>query len=314
MPTLFAITINNHTIAACCALFALYATLHAAGGILSRPDELDSGSEVQDWPRKHGTHRGRQLNLVLAGFFAGFAACCEMPATGLALALFVVLLLRLPGQTLLFFLPAALAPVAAFFVTNYLAIGEWLPVQTDTSSSWYQYEGSNFKADPDKIGTSIDRLDEPKLVYALHLLLGHHGLFSLSPIWFLAVVGMFIGLGQLLRAGLVRAVVCGDERDDLALVGTLAFALTAVVVAFYVFKTSNYGGWTNGPRWLMWLTPLLLLALLPAADRFAARRWTRAIGYVLLAFSVLSVSYRDWNPWRHPWVYNFLESLGWRPY
>jgi hypothetical protein len=344
MPTLFAITINNHTIAACSALFAICATLQA-GGMLSRPVMPKDESESLEGPRKHGTLTDdpntvggmlsrpemaaiegeraggprklgspRWLNLVLAGFFAGFAACCEMPATALAVALFVFLLLRAPRQTVLYFLPAALVPVAAFFLTNYLAIGEWFPVQTDTRSAWYQYQGSNFKTDPSKIGASIDRLDESKPVYAFHLLLGHHGLFSLSPIWLLALVGMSISMRQLLRAGPMRVLSHGDERDNAALVGTLAFVLTVVVVVFYVFNTNNYGGWTNGPRWLMWLTPLLLVALLPAADRMAPRRWARAIGYVLLAFSVLSVSYRDWNPWRHPWVYNFLESLGWRPY
>jgi hypothetical protein len=314
MPTLFAITINNHTISAGSALFAVYAALCAASGMLSQPAVSDSEGKKSDGPRKNGTHLWQRLNLVLAGFFAGFAACCEMPATALAVALFVFMLLRMPLQTLLYFLPAAVVPVAVFFVTNYLAIGEWAPVQSDTNSPWYQYEGSNFKTDPSKIGTSIDRLDESKTVYAFHLLFGHHGLFSLSPIWLLSLVGMFMGIRQLLRAGPVRAVLRGGEVHNSALVGALAFVLTAVVVAFYVFKTNNYGGWTNGPRWLMWLTPLLLLALLPAADHLAERRWKRAIGYVLLLFSVLSVSYRDWNPWRHPWVYNFLESLGWRPY
>ena len=94
----------------------------------------------------------------------------------------------------------------------------------------------------------------------------------------------------------------------------LSYGVVIVVIGYYAYKTDNYGGWTNGPRWLMWLTPLLLLALLPAADHLAERRWKRAIGYVLLLFSVLSVSYRDWNPWRHPWIYNFLEAQGWLGY
>ncbi|HMF12452.1 MAG TPA: hypothetical protein VKE94_09105, partial [Gemmataceae bacterium] len=142
MLTLFAITFNNHTIAACSALFAIYATLASV--------------HVDAPPRR------RPLPLALAGFFGAFAACCEMPATALAVALFVFLLLRLPRQTLLFFLPATLLPVTAFFVTNYLAIGDWRPVQSDTRSAWYQYEGSNFTDDPGKIGTSIDRLNESK--------------------------------------------------------------------------------------------------------------------------------------------------------
>ena len=35
---------------------------------------------------------------------------------------------------------------------------------------------------------------------------------------------------------------------------------------FYIFKTNNYGGWTERARWFFWLTPMFLLALLPAAD------------------------------------------------
>src|SRR5215831_18507035 len=102
MSTLFAITFNNHTIAACSALFAIYSTLRI----------------------KSHAHWWQPVAFALAGFFAAFAACCEMPATALALSLFVLLLLRSPWQTLVFFLPAAIVPVAAFFVTNYLAIGE----------------------------------------------------------------------------------------------------------------------------------------------------------------------------------------------
>jgi len=288
LPTAFAVTFNNHTIAACSALFALYAAL-----------SID--------PHAHGW---QPVVFALAGFFAAFAACCEMPATALAVAIFVFLLVRSPKQTLLFSLPAALVPVGAYFITNYLAVGELLPVQTNILSPWYQFEGSNFKFDPNKINTSIDRLDEPKAVYAFHLLLGHHGLFSLTPIWLLALGGTFIGIARMMRAGPVRAVLRGEERDELALFAALALVLTVVVVTFYIFKTNNYGGWTNGPRWLMWLTPLLLLALLPAADGLANGRWTRAVGYVLLAMSVLAVSYRDWNPWRHPWVYNWMQSMG----
>ena len=55
----------------------------------------------------------------------------------------------------------------------------------------------------------------------------------------------------------------------------LAFVLTVIVIGYYVYKTDNYGGWTNGPRWLMWLTPLLLLALLPVADYLGNSCWGR---------------------------------------
>jgi hypothetical protein len=290
MLTTFAITFNNHTVAAFCALFALYAAMKIWA--------IDA--PVRD----------RRLNYAVAGFFAGLCAAAELPATAFLVALFVLLLVRAPRRTLLWFLPAALVPVAAFLFTNHLAIGTVVPVDTDIGSAWYQYEGSHWLGvfDPTKPNTAIDYLREDKARYAFNLLLGHHGLFALAPIWLLALVGTVLGTWRVLLAFRARRI------DPVALVAALTLVLTVVVVGFYIYKTNNYGGWTNGPRWLMWLTPFLLVSLLPVADRLAPHRWGRGLAYLLLGLSILSVSYRDWNPWRHPWIYNFLEAQGWLGY
>jgi hypothetical protein len=54
--------------------------------------------------------------------------------------------------------------------------------------------------------------------------------------------------------------------------------------------------------------------MLPVADRLAGQRWGRWLAYTFLAVSVFSVSYRLWNPWRHPWLYDLMEALGWSAY
>jgi hypothetical protein len=92
--------------------------------------------------------------------------------------------------------------------------------------------------------------------------------------------------------------------------------VSVVVLVYFaeVVGTVNYGGWTSGPRWFFWLTPLWLLALLPAADWLAPARWGRALGYLLLGVSVFSASFPAWNPWRHPWIYQYLEAAGWVRY
>jgi len=82
------------------------------------------------------------------------------------------------------------------------------------------------------------------------------------------------------------------------------------VVSFYLIKSDNYGGNTCGPRWLLWLTPLWLLTMLPVLDYLGSRKWGRGLALVLLALSVLSASYPAWNPWRQPWIYRFLDSQG----
>jgi hypothetical protein len=251
----------------------------------------------------------------VAGFFAAFTACNELPAASFAVALFLLLLWRAPSRTLTGFLPAALVPVAAFFLTNYLAIGELNPAYEKFGGPWYNYEGSYWNK---TVGIDAAGAQEGRAVYTFHLLFGHHGVFSLTPIFLLSLVGMVALLWHAWPA------LFGDDKEGvteqaarrrgLALAGLLALGVTVVVLAFYTLfldeRKRNYGGWTSGPRWLIWLGPLWLVAMLPAADWLAGRRWGRAVGYALLALSVLSVSYPEYNPWRHPWLYNFLEAHG----
>jgi hypothetical protein len=94
----------------------------------------------------------------------------------------------------------------------------------------------------------------------------------------------------------------------------LTLVLTVVVVGFYLIRSDNYGGWTAGPRWLMWLTPFWLLTMLPVVDRLSRSRGGRIVAYILLGLSVMSMSYPAWNPWRHPWIYRFMDANGWIPY
>ena len=94
----------------------------------------------------------------------------------------------------------------------------------------------------------------------------------------------------------------------------LGLGVSIVVIGYYLYKTENYGGFTQGLRWLIWLTPIWLTCLLPMADRLAASRWGRIVGYVLLAASVFSANYEPWNSWRHPWLYDLMQQMGWRGY
>src|SRR5712692_3032728 len=171
--TTFAVTLNNHSVAACCTLFALHPAL-------------------QIWYRGE-----RSAGLFLAtGFFAGFTAVNELPAACFAAALLFLLLLRAPGRTLLLTIPAAAVPVAAALWTNYLAVGQLRPAYVEFGGPWYEFDGSYWKIDPGQVRHGIDWAyqTESKAAYAFHVLIGHHGIFSLSPIFLLSVAGMTCGL------------------------------------------------------------------------------------------------------------------------
>lgn len=297
--TPFLISINNHTVAACSVMVSLYASAR----IWLAPRDADNNPTCS-W-----------IWFALAGFFAAFTACNELPAAAFAVGLLTLGLWSFPRRTLLVFLPALLIPIVALFVTNYLAIGELEPVYAKRYTEWYLYEGSHWQVKPGEMKSGIDWAGqyETKGVYAFHLLLGHHGLFSLTPIFVLAFIGMILAFKK-------RTSAEHSSGSDAHLwhiwsrFALLTLLLSLVVIGFYILRSDNYGGWSCGPRWLMWLTPFWLLTMVPILDRLLQRRWGRVIACILLLLSVMSASYPAWNPWRQPWIYNWMDSQGWIPY
>jgi hypothetical protein len=109
-------------------------------------------------------------------------------------------------------------------------------------------------------------------------------------------------------------LVRGDAlRRQLAVI---ALAVTVICLVFYLGMRPqtdrNYGGMTSGFRWMFWCAPLWLIVMLPAADRLARSTAGMAFSSLLLTFSVLSASYPTWNPFTQPWIYNWMESTGWK--
>jgi hypothetical protein len=148
---IFVNTLNNHTIAAFSAFFALYA-----------------------WLRIERTG-GSAWDYALAGFFASFAVCNEYPAAAFAGLLGLRLLWRSPSRTFGALLPAALLPAVAFVVTLYLATGgvvAYSQFNVTGPEAPYRYPGSYWLSP-----LGADALDEPKWEYLFHLLVGHHGIF-----------------------------------------------------------------------------------------------------------------------------------------
>lgn len=291
LMTPFLITFNNHTPATFFATAALYLTVRI----------LEEGASP--------------LLMALGGLSAGFAACLELPATALSTGLFVYLAWLHRRQTLLYFLPAALVPVVALFVINYIQLGQLTMAYAKFGGPWYEYENSHWRLVPGQVKRGIDwagRNGEGKLTYAIHLLIGHHGVFSLMPVFLLSLAGVAM---TLFGKPETKTRESGSSAKDVYRKLTLLIAaVSLVVIGFYIYKSDNYGGWSNGPRWLMWLTPLWLVAMLPALDYLGQRRWGRVLALTLLVVSIASMNYQGWNPWRHPWLYTWMEDRGWIAY
>lgn len=283
--TSFAVVINNHIPAAVCIIIALYAAVRF---------------------RFDGERRWRYI--VIVGLFVTLAMANEFPAASFFAVLTLLLLIRSPRQAFLIFAPTVLVVVVAFFGTNWLAHKSLRPAYmhrytADKADDWYDYtydRNGRTITSYWKNPQGVDRGEASPARYALHVLIGHHGIFSLTPIWLLSFVGMGVWLFHPTDARM---------RWMAAAIALVSLAC----ILFYLVRPPidrNYGGVTSGLRWLFWLAPLWLLSMCPAIDFMAKRRWTRGLSLLLLAASALSASYPTWNPWTQPWLMVFWQYLG----
>lgn len=287
--TTFAVVINNHLPASVSVAIALWAA-------------------VRIW--FDGERRLRYF--LVAGLFAAFAVADELPALAFLAPLGLALLWKDPRGTLVAFAPAVLVVAAGFFATNWVAHASLRPPyahrsETSPADNWYQYSyernGKQYRSYWEN-RQGIDLGEPSRAIYALHVLVGHHGIFSLTPIWLLSLTGLGMWLFR-----------PGDPRLRHLAVFVAVVSLACLV--FYIGVVGqgdrNYGGMTSGLRWMFWLIPMWLVVMLPAADLVARWKWSRCLAVVFLAVSALSASYPTWNPWTQPWLYDFMEYLGWLP-
>jgi hypothetical protein len=260
----YAVSINNHTPTATLLLMAFYYAYRAKHGL---------GSRRAWW---------------LCGLCAGLAPTIDLSALFVSSALALYLLRHDWRATLSRFALAALVPLSVHFVLTYLASGGLTPVYL--RRDLYHYAGSYWNAP-----VGIDALDESRALYLFHMLLGHHGLLTMTPVLWLALVGLGCELSR------------AAPRRPEALV--VAGSLVALVV-FYLFTTKNYGGLCVGFRWLLPAVPLLLLYV--ANFVAAARRRRLAVVLVAILLVVNTYSLRDAlvTPWQVSRWQTQLAALG----
>ena len=355
----FAISLNNHSIAAVSVVAALCGLTRIAMGNRS------------------------SKYFMLVGFAATFAAANELPALAFLALAGLFCLLKSPGRTLLYLLPPVALVAAGFFGTNYLAHDDWRPpyahrgdgavfaelsgdfesdlsqgrlpaeiksaadgifdtaniqvepalwpgwgvaatkrwvaknedqdqrftiVRSDRSEgpdwtlhewdNWYDYPGSYWLTTNER-KSNVDLGQSAREVYAFHILFGHHGIFSLTPLWILSLAGMFALLFQ--------------ARFKMRWFALMTIAISSVVVVFYILRPEhdrNYGGWTSGLRWVFWLAPMWLVSIVPIAEWFGKSSRGRMFCYALLMLSALSACYSMGNPWVHPWLFEVWDVTG----
>ncbi len=272
-----------------------------------------------------------------AGFFGAFAVACDLPALAFAAGLCGLLLVKRPKKTICVAIPAGLVVAAAFVATNYIAHRSITPaysckrdhmaLQAEAekagvdpktlfdANDWYYYNyyptGRPREAKYARLShwanrTGIDRGEPSISRYAFHSTVGSRGVFSLTPIWILSVLGLCVWTFK------------PNGDNGLRAFGVGALTLTIVFFAFFLTRDQgdrNYGGSSCWSRWFFPLVPLFLPALTPIVDKASKSRALRGVALAALFWSAASAAFPTWNPWVAPWLYDWAVNWGWmKPY
>ena len=257
----YATHINNHSTAAALAVCGLYYACAIRMGT----------AKPWHWP--------------LAGFVLGVLPAIDLSGLGISALIGLYLLAHDWKKTLLWFAPALLPGLVTHLALTYSISGSFKPFYLN--SELKDFKGFHFKN-----AGGIDGLREPKHIYAFNVLIGHHGVFSMTPLF---LFGLW-ELGSCLRHRRYW-------RESL-----LSAAVLVAFFGFYIFRTRNYGGWCVGMRWLVPVMPLLLLYFGLWLDRVRLTRAWWAL--VLPAFLVSCFNVQDGltSPFQYSVWSNWLEG------
>jgi hypothetical protein len=275
----FLTTLNNHTPAAVCVIFCVAAMIRI------RSSKTPAASDF-----------------AIVGFTAALTCCLELPAALFGLLTFVLLLRHDWDKTARLYVPAAIIPLAAFFVTNWICTGGIKPFYAyyGTEKYVYVHEGvPSYWSQPQ----GIDANDESPVVYLFHCILGHHGILAMTPVYLLTGIGWVLGLYK-------------DRRSVFRAVWWLGAGLSFLILSFYLSRTQNYnyGGNSSALRWMLWLTPFWWYGMIPALERFGRNIFGFLLAATLLVPSIYSQMYSLQTPWQPNWVYEQMQQAGWINY
>ncbi|MDA7951795.1 MAG: hypothetical protein MPJ24_09950 [Pirellulaceae bacterium] len=185
---------------------------------------------------------------------------------------------------------------------RYAVLEKGAIVEIRSWNNWYDYSKSYWT--PSR-RSGVDKGEPSQGVYLFHVLIGHHGLFSLTPVLIFSCIGL--------------ALCCGVTQNPFwQFIGWTGLGLLVILLVFYVGLRPqidrNYGGVTTGLRWFFWLYPFWLLGLVVSLQMFEKSRLLIVLFGMGFLVSLFSVSYGGMNPWTQPWIFDLLTYFGWISY
>lgn len=233
---------------------------------------------------------------MLAGLWVGLIPALDVVLAPFAVGFMVYLLAGNWRRTLALALPCSMVPVVSHLVLTHAITGSILPVYG--RRELYDYPGSFWKPLLDAKGKptpevlkqmGLEGARDPRLVYAFHVVFGHHGFLSMTPV---------------LALGLWQAVLCVRKRCGRLPEALLLLACSSILGIAIISQTRNYGGVCVGLRWMVGAMPLFFLFAAAWLDRRSSR--AAMILFLLLTFAG---SFHAWDALQDPWKHSRWHQL-----
>ena len=206
-------------------------------------------------------------HMIVAGFFCGMAAAYEIYSLSFALSFAALLFFSEERWNSVLRFGIGFIPVILFAAfLNYSISGSMLPFYTN--QSFFHYQGSYWNSPHD-----FDAYNESWWLYFFNIIVGHHGLISISPI-------LIFGIAS------VVSVLKRRDRTSIFILAN-AFAIFLTIFLILIF-TNNYGGQSIGLRFFVFFMPVLMFMGLLFLHQIQ-NKFMKLLSWLLLAFSSITV-------------------------
>ncbi len=232
----------------------------------------------------------------ISGICFGLLPAFDIPSLIFTLAISIYLSMHDWKKFLSCFLPSVLLIISVHLILTLVITGSILPIYA--RSDLFLFEGSYWS----EYNVVLSLLKEPKHVYAFHVLVGHHGILTMYPVFILAIIALFKSI---------------KRRSPLYIEAIFTTTTVITLIILYIFKTKDYGGTCVGFRWLIVIMPLLFLFFGVWIDFYLKDHrpqilfWPIIIAVLLIGqFHTLDAVDKLWKKGKwHRYVENSIEDM-----
>ena len=221
----------------------------------------------------------QKLLLFLSGLCVSFAAMVDYPVAlfFVAFAVYAVVHRALRKNSVYFLLPLLLTLLPTLII-NYHVSGSLRPLEI--TPELYRYPGSYWLSSQEKLSGIRRNSMAFALRYGASCLLGPQGFLLYNPL-------VLVAIGAIVH----RIRHRGPFWVEAAMVG----GVSALLVSYYTFSTSNYGGMNYSIRWFVPTIPVLCFFAYADFDDLSGKK--RALYKGLLVAGVVIAFVGALNPW-----------------